>query len=155
MRMSAANSASGITDVGDASRTMVVASTAALDAIGLVNDETDGIVIGTGTTAVDITDSKLVAKIAHGVGAGQMVHQAQTWPAGVTTADPDVTFATNRNFNNNSGGGITVGETGIQFRQGITGSTTADFLAIRDTPTALLVPDGGGCNVSYTLKITE
>ena len=94
-----------------------------------------GVVVGTGTTAVDITDTKLATKIL------------------VTIATVDATsslFVIYRNFSNNSGGSITVGETAIYC------TTNAwIFCLFRDVPTSLAVPDGGGCYVKYTLKITE
>jgi len=141
-------SIAAVIDTGGTSRT--VGTSGLLAANGAVNTSTKGIRIGTGSTAVDIADNKLVTEIVTGLGSGQMVHQAQSNPTAVTTADPDVTFVINRNFNNNSGASITVSETAIYC---ITSSFT--FCIVRDVPTAVIVPDGGGCNVAYTLKITE
>ena len=84
-----------------------------------------------------------------------MTHQAQTWDTDITIADPDATFSCNRNFNNNSGGTITVRETGIQCVGTRTVSTAADFLMVRDVPTQVAVPNGGACNVAYLFKISE
>lgn len=119
------------------------------DCLGVIDNSLYGIVIGTGSTVVDITDYKLVAQIAAGSGAGQMLHQAAVSDSVVTVADPDCTFVLYRNFNNNSGGSITVAETGIYAVR------TYYFCFFRDVPTALAVPDGGGCYVKYTLQISE
>lgn len=138
-----------VIDTGGTSRSIAF-GTARFYAKGAVNDDTKGIVIGTGSTAVDITDSKLVTKIADGVAATQMIYQVMQFDGSVTTTATDATFATWRNFNNNSGGSITVAETAIYVS-----ATGFLFCAFRDVPTSLAVPDGGGCYVKYTLKITE
>ena len=145
-------------DVDDNARTRTGTSGNGLTAFrsrGLVSDATEGIVIGTSNTVVDITNTKLVAKIAEGTSSGQMVHAAQTYDTDITIVDPDATFSCNRNFNNNSGGTITVRETGIQCVGTRTVSTAADLLMVRDTPTEVAVPNGGGCNVAYTFQISE
>jgi len=113
-----------------------------------------GIVIGTDATAVDILNNALIAQIVAGSGVGQMLYQTSVGSTAVTVADPDATFVWYRNFNNNSGGTITVRETGLYVRS-VDGYGTGYFCIVRDTPTAVAVPDGGGCYVKYTLKITE
>ena len=145
-------------DIGGSARTITSSTSANLVAyrsVGAVNDATEGIVIGTGSTAVDITDSKLVAQIAEGTSSGQMTHQVQTYPANITISDPDATFAINRNFTNNSGGQITVAEIGIYARLTHTVNTEGDFCIVRDVPASVDVPNGGGCNVAYSFKISE
>ena len=79
--MSNASLAGTHNDVGDVARTWTSTSGNGLTAfrsVGLVNDATEGIVIGTSNTVVDIAQTKLVAKIAEGTSSGQMTHQAQT-----------------------------------------------------------------------------
>lgn len=112
-----------------------------------------GIVIGTDNTVVDITDTKLVAQIMHGSGAGQMIHNAVATDTIITISDPDATFDAWRNFNNNSGASITVRETGMYC--GFYAAGSFNFCIVRDVPTQIVVPDGGGCYVKYTAKITE
>lgn len=145
-----------VTDTAGASKTIDYDGTAHLNALGPINTSARGIVIGTDATAVDMTDTKLVAQIAHGTGSGQMIHNLQVCASAITVADPDATFETYRNFNNNSGATITVRETGIYVNNSVTGTpATGYFCIVRDVPTAVAVPDGGGCYVLYTLKITE
>lgn len=144
-------------DTGGTARTLhgaIGTNQLAYGAVGAVNDDTLGIVIGTGTTAVDITDTALATKIAEGTGSGQMTHQAQTYDGDITISDPDATFETNRDFNNNSGAQITVAETGVYCLAQAAGSARK-FCMVRDVPTSVDVPDGGGCNVKYTFKISE
>lgn len=113
--------------------------------------ETDwGIVLGTDNTPVDILDYQLIAQILEGVGAGQLLHQACNFDTDVTVADPDCTFDMWRNFNNNSGASITVKETGVYSKTG-----TNFFCIVRDVPSQVVVPNGGGCYIKYTPKITE
>lgn len=109
-----------------------------------------GLVLGTDNTPVDILDYQLVAQIAEGVGEGQLLHQAVQFDTDVTVDDPDCTFDMWRNFNNNSGGSITVKETAVYAKAG-----TYNFCIVRDVPAQIVVPNGGGCYVRYTPKITE
>lgn len=141
-----------ITDTGGTPRDCQ-ANTQSFNAKGTLNQDLHGIVIGTGNTPVDITDYQLVAQIMDGGGAGQMIYNAEGFDTSVTIADPDATFETWRNFNNNSGAGITVKETGIYCYADASGLVY--LCLVRDVPTEIIVPDGGGCYVKYTAKITE
>ena len=112
-----------------------------------------GIVIGTGITAVTIDDYKLDTQIMQGTGSGQMRHLASTpgWPAVVGS---NCSFLTSRTFLNNSGGSITVRESGIYCR--VKGPTYYGYACIvRDIfGTLQAVPDGGSITIDYTLGIT-
>jgi len=117
-------------------------------------DEDDiGIVIGTGSTAVSIDDYKLDSQIMQGTGSGQMRHLASTpgWPS---VAGSNCDFLTSRTFLNNSGGLITVRESGIYCR--VKGTTYYGYACIvRDVlATPQDVPDGGSITIDYTLRIT-
>ena len=136
----------------DGTTTAVAPGTGVMDGMAALDDDTHGIVIGTGSTAVDITDSKLATQILQGSTSLKMVYNADGGDIDVTVADPNCTFAKWRNFNNNSGASITVAETGIYVR---ISSYVINLCIVRDIPTAVAVPDGGGCYVKYTLKITE
>ncbi len=109
-----------------------------------------GIVVGSDNTPVDILDYKLGVKIVGGTESGQLIYQEPLFDSDVTVSDPDCTFDMWRNWNNNSGGSVTVRETGIY-----TWTNSDFFCIVRDVPTEITVPDGGGCYVKYTPKITE
>jgi len=117
------------------------------------NEDYIGIVIGTGSTAVTIDDYKLDSQIMQGTGSGQMRHLAST-PSCPSVAGSNCDFLTSRTFLNNSGGSITVRESGIYCR--VKGPTYYGYACIvRDvlaTPQA--VPDGGSITIDYTLRIT-
>ncbi len=144
-------------DIGDTSRNIEASNGNGLmmfNAGGAATDDTEGIVIGTSATAVDITDNKLVARIAEGTGAGQMNYALQTYANDITISDPDATFLTSRVFTNNSGSSITVRETGIYCNMQVA-NIDEDFCMVRDVPTEVVVVDGSTATVDYTFKITE
>ncbi len=104
-----------------------------LDITSSGNDR--GIVVGTGgTTAVQISDYQLEAVVADGSGSGELDHAAQTYVDPTTTVDT-AQFSILRDFGNNSGGTIIIGEVGLLGN----GSTPAnDFLFVRETLPAFL-----------------
>lgn len=111
-----------------------------------------GIVIGTGNTAVDIEDYALETLIDEGVGAGQMNYQASTVAESVVSA-PNCGFLASRSIVNNSGAEITVRESGLYIYCWSAGVFKA--CGVRDvfgTPQA--VPNGGSLSVNYTLRVT-
>jgi len=108
-----------------------------------------GIVVGTGTNAVTISDYKLQSIIAHGNGAGQLYHQA-TVVSGVTVSGSDAYFTAQRTFNNNSGGLITVQEAGIYSYS----STGYYFLEVRDLTGAIDIENLKSLVALYTFKVT-
>lgn len=100
-------------DTGGTSRTMQQTGVTASDRVTAANlDGTFGLVVGTGTTAVSISQTALVTKIDHGNGAGQLSHGAVTVTAPGTTGGTR-SFTIQRTFTNNSGNAITVNEIGI------------------------------------------
>jgi len=110
-----------------------------------------GILIGTGDTAVTISDYNLEAKIAHGVGAGQMSYQACSVAVSVVAA-PNCGFIVSRSIVNNSGGLITVKESGIAYDQWT--SPQKYYLGLRDVfGSPQDVPNGGSITVNYTLRV--
>lgn len=81
--------------------------------LGLVNDATRGIIVGTGNVASDISDYT-ITRIEHGTGSGQFSYQAEAQPVPSYDAGTNVwSMVRTRIFNNNSGGSITVNETGL------------------------------------------
>lgn len=146
----------GVQDTGNTTRTLDESEFATcLDCGAPLNNDDYGIVVGTGSTAVDITDYALETQVVDGSAAGQMVYNAMVLDAAVTVADPNCTFELYRNFNNNSGGSITIRETGIYVLTKYTTNQIGYFCIVHDIPTQVAVSDGGGCYVLYTLKITE
>ncbi len=145
-------------DILGAAKTIEVADAAAqaqFESKGTATDDDEGIVIGTTNTAVDITDEKLVAQVVHGTSSGQMEYELQTYSSDIAISDPNATFLTSRVFSNNSGGTITVRETGIYARIGTTTAVVFDFCIVRDVPTEVAVADSSTCTVDYTFKISE
>ena len=116
----------------------------------VAGDDTQGIVVGTSTTAEAFTDYALGAKIAHGTDAGQMEYSIMG-EAGFA-GDKQITWA--RYFTNSSGSSITVGEIGLIKHIYIT-SVFYDFLVARDvlSPT-VAVANTEILQVDYTIAIT-
>lgn len=106
------------------------------------------IVVGTGTTAVAITDYGLESVIAHGSGAGELEHQDASFVAPVTIGTRRRFFML-RTFLNQSGGAITVNETGIYtWGQG----AGQGFCLVRDTVVpGEVVPDLSSITVQYEI----
>ena len=120
-------------------------------------DPSMGIVIGTSNTPVDVSDYRMGALIAQGLGAGQMDYMAMVINASVV-ADPNCDFFMSRQMANNSGGLITVRESGIyvMMERSLSPSWTAYGCVVRDIfTTPQDVPDGGGITIEYTLRVTE
>lgn len=116
-----------------------------------------GIVIGTSNTPVAISDYRMGALIAQGFGAGQMDYMAMVINASVV-ADPNCDFFVSRQMANNSGGLITVRESGIyvMMERSLSPFTAAYGCGVRDVfGTPQDVPDGGGITIEYTLRVAE
>ena len=77
--------------------------------------ENYGIVVGTGTGAFSSNDYILNTLVVHGNSAGKLSYQPMAAPAApvYTSGTKTWTAAHSRIFNNNSGGAIVVGETGL------------------------------------------
>jgi hypothetical protein len=117
---------------------------------GPLGDDEIGPVVGTGDTAVTITDYALGAQIAEGTGAGQMEHLGTTISA-VTVAAPYASFTVSRTITNNSGTTITVKECGLYCWT--TTSQVQLAMILRDVLGAPLdVVDGGSITVDYTIR---
>lgn len=117
-----------------------------------VNDDTHGIVIGTGTTAETNTDYVLEAQIEEGSGSGEMSHGAQdSEVTAVVGANVDLIFK--RAFTNNSGATITVGEAGIYVKFHY--ATPWYHCILRDALAATIdIPDKCSLTVYYTFRTT-
>ena len=114
---------------------------------------TRGLVVGTGTTPVNVEDFNLETLIANGSGAGELQYLAQTILPTVVSADPSAFFTITRDFLNSSGGLITVSEVGLITDADST-AATIQVLAIRDVPaTPSQLFDGQNLRLTYTLQI--
>jgi hypothetical protein len=100
----------GITRSG-ASKSNWVTSNYPFSMDGAINNANYGIVIGTGNTAVTISDIDLDTQIAQGTGSGQMSHAAQNHIA-VAENGAYLELKWSRTFSNSSGATITVAEIG-------------------------------------------
>ena len=138
-----------ITDTGGVSRS-VPAFTWHFDANTIATDDTYGIVVGTGSTPVAISDYGLETQIAHGAGAGQLMHQVSQFIA-PTTIGTKRRFLTTREFVNQSGGSITVNECGIYVQSG---PTSYEYCVVRDLIAGgKLVPDTATLVVQYEIYV--
>lgn len=144
-----------VKDTGGTDRTLdrnAPSSIWTLASFGTEAQDVEGVVIGTGATAVAIDDHALETQIAHGVGSGQMYYYA------VTISTPSVngsecSFTLTRVIGNQSGATITVKEIGIYSRAYYTAYSY--HCIVRDVLTTTQdVPDGGSITVVYTIKVT-
>jgi len=143
------NTSGSITDTGGTSRTVGGAYVYACN--GAYQDDTYGPVVGTGTTAVAVTDTKLVTQIAQGTGAGQLDHQATTTTAPATSGSTR-SFTVRRVLVNASGGTITIQECGVYAKE-LTNSWK--FCLVRDLVSGgQAVPNGGSATLTYTIGVT-
>lgn len=116
-----------------------------------VADILKGIVVGTNSTAVTITDFKLGTQIAHGTAADQLSHSAVGFTAPSTNATT-TSFTISRTFANNSPGSITVNECGLYTT---VQSTVIYCCPIRDIISGgIAVPVGKTLTVTYTIGVT-
>lgn len=109
--------------------------------------DTYGIVVGTGTNAVGVSDYTLHTKIANGSGAGQLYYLA-CYKNAPSLSGSTYTTEWYREFRNISGGLITVEEVGIY------GLNTYSFLLARDLTGGVAVPDKNTLFVKYRFATT-
>lgn len=109
-----------------------------------------GIVVGTGDTAFSVEQYALAALIAQGTGAGQFSYAAQiAFTSAYTAGSKTWKATTSRIYNNNSGGSITVKETGIY------GTGTGVIIMFERSvlsPT-VTVATGGQLTVTYEISM--
>lgn len=114
-----------------------------------------GIVVGTGATAESFENHILVAKVAHGSGAGQLSYTSAAVPVATYAAGSKVWTAVHtRILNNNSAGTIVVAETGIYCTTSYSG-TSIEVMTCRDLLGATVsVLAAGQLTVTYTITLT-
>lgn len=143
----------GGTDTGGTLRTLnraLAGSGSNLDALSGAANNTFGIQVGTGVTAVAIGDTALVTLIADGVAATQLQYGA-TSAIAPSTAGSTRSFTVSRTLTNNSGGTVTIQEVGLVL------SYTADalrrFLVERSLSTQAIL-NTASATATYTIGVT-
>jgi len=115
-------------------------------------DDSYGIVVGTGTTAVTMNDVNLESKILHGTTSGRLYYgktDVKNWSVSDTEAKFDVT----RLFTNYASD-INVSEIGIIAKINLANAEDSRFLIVRDVISpADTVPTNYNYIVTYTFKI--
>ena len=128
------------------------------------NDDTYGVMVGTGNTAPTIDDYALETKIDDGVGAGELQYGGVTYGLPTSSAT-ESHFTITRDFSNASGGDITVEEIGIyvkamaawivQSNDRTSGAPDLIFMTIRDVVGGgITIPNGETLTVNYRLQAT-
>ena len=116
---------------------------------GDAGSSTNGISVGTGDTAFNVDQYILVTPVAHGNSASQLAYSAMSAATSAYTAGTKTWKTTLvRVLNNNSGGSITIKETGIYFY------VAAGFLLERSvlSPT-VAVANGAQLTVTYEISM--
>lgn len=117
---------------------------------GPVNDDTFGVVIGTGDTAETNTDYALETQLTEGVGAGNITHGAVVF-TGTAVVGANVDLEVKRAFTNATGSTITVKEAGLY----VITFDTYFFCIVRDVLAASVeLPDNCSLTVLYTIRTT-
>ena len=141
-----------LTDTGGTGRS--IHRNSLIDANTAAGTSTEGLVVGTGTNAVAIGDTKLQTQIAHGTSAGTLDYGASVvnLPSSTSTT---TTLILTRVFANSSGGSITVREIGIYSSMGTTEGAFTNVLMciVRDTVTIAL-SNGDQLTLNYILSTT-
>jgi len=120
----------------------------------LTDSATQGIVVGSGSTAVTFSDYKLETIIGSGSGSGQLTYNASVWQA-MTTPTDSSSWQVTRTFTNNSGSTITVREVGIYMESGLQAGGSINFCGARDVlAEAVEVEALHVLTVTYTIQMT-
>jgi hypothetical protein len=125
------------------------------------NDDSYGIVVGTGTLGLSLDQYAPASKIAHGTGSGQLDYGVSTYEdLGLDTgvSPPVYRFRVMRTFSNLSGAAININEVCIVARNywKTLGSVVNDvkFLIARDVlPSTYTVPNGGSATVTVIFEV--
>jgi hypothetical protein len=110
---------------------------------------TTGIVAGTGTNAVAVTDYNLQTPIAHGTGAGQLSYAAVVIQENYTVSGSNAYFTMSRLLANSSGASITINEIGYVYT-----GTPGAFLFDRTLPAPYTVNNGLGVRIDYKWQVS-
>lgn len=113
-----------------------------------------GIVVGSGTTAVDVADYKLGTLYAHGMAASNLYYKGTTFGA-LTYVNSNTTaqWTLTRYFYNLSGGELDVSEYALYGLSDVSGSSVY-FCLSRDVLTTVTLKAGQGLKMEYTLEVS-
>ena len=112
-------------------------------------DDDYGILVGTGTDPVDITDYQLASKISHGTGSGQLSYGETSSYTDGSGLQQD--RGMQRSFDNNSGADITIKEIGMVLKIN-DGSSDYYIMVMRDVISDTTVPNGGRVTIEYWFR---
>lgn len=113
-----------------------------------IGSSTRGLLVGTDPTAYAMTDYSLGTQITDGTGSGQLEFGVNVINT-PTTVGGTRRILVVREFTNNSGGGVTVRETGC-----VALCWPNDFLIWRDAPVTHVIPDGDSATLTYNVSVT-
>ena len=118
-----------------------------------------GIVVGTTSTAVAPSQTKLITPIAHGTAAGELEYFGMLVmdeaDFNVDTGTDEAYFEIERIFRNASGNSITIEEIGINaLAQSIGSSSNKVFCILGDVDT-IVVADGEYLKIKYRIKVAS
>lgn len=146
-----------IRDVNNVVREVAVSSLN-FQSTAVANDDSFGIVVGTGNTPPVINDYAMQTKVANGIGAGQLQYGGVTF--GLPTSNVSTShFTVTRNFANASGNPITIYEIGLYVKgdnplpwMGTRGNSSFryNFCTIRDVISAgIMILNGETLTINY------
>jgi hypothetical protein len=107
-----------------------------------------GVMVGSGTNAVSLTDNKLQTLITHGTGATQVSYGAVSF-TNPATVDTTRSFTVARAFTGNASAAVTVNEIGLYVKEG--GNY---YFCIDRTLNTFIIPKSTAKTVTYTIGIT-
>ena len=117
-----------------------------------VADDSYGLVVGTGTNAVAISQTALQTKILHGDVSAKLNHGSVS-VGNPATVGSTRQFTIARTFTNNSGADITVEEIGL-YAQFYYSSSTMDITMIERSLLHYVIPNGQSASFTYTISAT-
>ena len=126
-----------IRDTSNSLFTIDANNVSTLDTSAAIGDVTHGVLVGTGTTAVAKDNHTMETIIADGNGAGQLEYGVAVIDA-ATGVSGGYRVTLSRQFDNDSGGDITVKECGVAVVCKDNGAGTRNVLIIHDLQTQLI-----------------
>ena len=118
----------------------------------VIGDEDVGVVVGSGTTTVVISDNKLEIPIVNGTSSGQLQY-GSTQISAMLMVPPEASFRISRSMGNPTGSTITVEEIGLIMKCNDTSGTKRNFLIERTLKNTDIL-DGENLLEVYSFQIT-